>query len=151
MRWFISALLLACAVTAGIADQAIGQAAGQATAAEETPAQLERVRVLTAEELRPLLNQGIKVYDLRKKASYADGHVPGAVSAARHYDALNNRLDVGFLDPDRSTRMVFYSHGSTGWKSYHAAQQAAAAGYKNVMWMRGGYAEWAAGNHPIAR
>src|SRR3546814_2200009 len=48
----------------------------------------------------------------------------------------------------RSSAMVFYSHGSTGWKSYHAAKQAAAAGYKNVMWMRGGYADWAAGNHP---
>lgn len=147
MRWVISAILLACALTAG----AMGPAAGQATVAEETPAQLEGVRVVAPEELRPLLNQGITVYDLRKKASYADGHVPGAVSAAAHYDAANNALDVDMLGPDRSSAMVFYSHGSTGWKSYHAAKQAAAAGYKNVMWMRGGYADWAAGNHPIAR
>ena len=87
----------------------------------------------------------------RSKASYADGHVPGAVSAARHYDAASETLDVSFLGSDRGVRMVFYSHGSTGWKSYHAARQAVAAGYKNVMWMRGGYADWAAGNYPIAR
>src|SRR3546814_536764 len=147
MRWVISAILLACALAAG----AMSPAAGQATVAEETPTQLEGVQVVAPEELRPLLNQGITVYDLRKKASYADGHVPGAVSAAEHYDAANNALDVDMLGPDRSSAMVFYSHGTTGWKSYHAAKQAAAAGYKNVMWMRGGYADWAAGNHPIAR
>ncbi|HEY9537401.1 MAG TPA: rhodanese-like domain-containing protein [Kiloniellaceae bacterium] len=109
------------------------------------------MRVVTPDELRPLLKQGVTVYDLRKKASYVDGHVPSAVSAAAHYDAASEALDTDFLGPDRGAAMVFYSHGSTGWKSYHAARQAAEAGYNNVMWMRGGYADWAAGNHPIAR
>src|SRR3546814_3025822 len=104
MRWIISAILLACARTAG----AMGPAAGQAVVAEETPTQLEGVQVVAPEELRRLLNQGITVYDLRKKASYADGHVPGAVSAAAHYDAANNALDVDMLGPDRSSAMVFY-------------------------------------------
>jgi rhodanese-related sulfurtransferase len=143
MRWLISALLLGCALFAGGADRA--------TATDETPTHLEGVQIVTPAQLRPLLNQGIKIYDLRKKASYADGHVPGAVSAARHYDAANEILDTSFLGPDRSGRIVFYSHGSTGWKSYHAARQAREAGYENVMWMRGGYADWAAGEHPIAR
>src|SRR3546814_18831124 len=76
--------------------------------------------------------------------------LPSAVSAAAHYDAASEALDTDFLGPDRGAAMVFYSPGSTGWKSYHAARQAAEAGYNNVMWMRGGYADWAAGNHPIA-
>ena len=143
MRWVISALLLACALAFGAVDQA--------RAAEETPTHLEGVQVVSPEEVRPLLDQGVRVYDLRKKASYADGHVPGAVSAAEHYDSDKNALDTGFLGQDRSQRMVFYSHGSTGWKSYYAAKQAAEAGFRNVMWMRGGYANWAAGEHPIAR
>lgn len=151
MRWVIATLLLAFALTAGTASYAAGQTAVPAAAEQDTPAQLDGVRVITPEELRPLLSQGVRVYDLRKKASYADGHVPGAVSAAHHYDATDNRLDVSVLGPDRSAKMVFYSHGTTGWKSYHAAQQAAAAGYENVMWMRGGYADWADGHHPIAR
>lgn len=143
MRWVVSALLLACALVVG--------AAGPAVAADETPTELEGVQILTPEQLRPLLNQGVRVYDLRKKASYADGHLPGAVSAARHYNAQNNSLDTSFLGPDRAARIVFYSHGTTGWKSYYAAKQAREAGYENVMWMRGGYAGWSAGNHPIAR
>src|SRR3989337_215187 len=100
MRWVISTLLVVCALAVGTA--------GQATAEEETPPQLEGVRVLTAEQLRPLLNQGVKVYDLRKKASYADGHVPGAISAAQHYDAERNTLATSILGPDRSESMVFY-------------------------------------------
>lgn len=143
MRWVISALLVVCTLALGTV--------GQAVANDETPTHLEGVRVVTPEQLRALLNQGVRVYDLRKKASYADGHVPGAISAARHYDAERNTLDTGFLGPDRSESIVFYSHGSTGWKSYYAAQQAVEVGHKNVMWMRGGYAEWAAGAHPIAR
>ena len=143
MRWVISALLFACVLAFGTS--------GQVIAAEETPTHLEGATVVTPEQLRPLLNQGVRVYDLRKKASYADGHLPGAVSAAEHYDANNNALDTSFLDPDRSERMVFYSHGTTGWKSYYAAKQAVEAGYRNVMWMRGGYAEWTAGEHPVAR
>lgn len=143
MRWVISALLLACALMAGTA--------GPAMAAEETPTQLEGVQILTPDQLRPLLNQGVAVYDLRKKASYADGHVPGALSAAQHYDAEREALDTSFLGPDRSAPIVFYSHGSTGWKSYHAAKQARDAGFQKVMWMRGGYADWAAGGHPVAR
>src|SRR3546814_8795321 len=69
--------------------------------------------------------------------------LPSAVSAAAHYDAASEALDTDFLGPDRGAAMVFYSHGSTGWKRYHAARQAAEAGYNNVMWMRGGYADWA--------
>ena len=98
-----------------------------------------------------MLDQGAKIYDLRKKASYADGHLPGAKSAASHYDPSATSLDTSILGPNKSDRVVFYSHGTTGWKSYWAAMRAVEAGYTNVMWMRGGFSEWAAGEHPIAR
>ena len=143
MRWVVTAFLLAFALAAGTA--------APVQASDETPEHLEGVTIVAPEDLRPMLDQGVKVYDLRKKASYADGHVPGAMSAAEHYDAVNNSLDTRFLGPNRSDRIVFYSHGSTGWKSYHAARNAVAAGYNNVMWMRGGYEDWQAGNNPVAR
>src|SRR3546814_7115351 len=69
MRWVISALLLVLALGGGVVSGgATSQAAAQAVA-EETPAQLEGVRVVTPDELRPLLKQGVTVYDLRKKRS----------------------------------------------------------------------------------
>lgn len=143
MRWVITALLLCFGLALAAAEPA--------AAAEETPTHLDGVTIVTPDELRPLLNQGVRVYDLRKKASYADGHVPGAEYAADHYDATATTLDTGLLGPDKNGRIVFYSHGSTGWKSYWAALRAVEAGYRNVMWMRGGYADWAAGDHPVAR
>ena len=143
MRWVIPALVLCLGLYAFTANQA--------SAAEETPNHLEGVTIITSDELRSMLDQGVTIYDLRKKASYVDGHVPGAASAAEYYDATENRLDTSFLGPRRSDRIVFYSHGTTGWKSYWAARHAVEAGYSNVMWMRGGFAEWYEREHPVAR
>ncbi len=139
MKWLISALILCLGLS------------GPALAAEETPTQLDGVTIVSAEELKPMLDQGIFVYDLRKIASYIDGHVPGAQSAASHYDAEKTTLDTSVLVPNKSDRILFYSHGTTGWKSYWAAMRAVEAGYTNVMWMRGGFSEWASNEFPIAR
>jgi len=143
MRWVIIALSLFAALWAGSATDS--------NAAEETPNYLEGVTIVTPDELRSMLDQGIRIYDLRKKASYADGHVPGAESAASYYNATETTLDTSLLGPNKSDRIVFYSHGTTGWKSYWAAHRAVEAGYSNVLWMRGGFAEWSAGNHPVSR
>lgn len=126
--------------------------AGPAVAEEDTPTSLQGVRIVTAEELRSLIGQrAVQVYDLRKKASYVEGHIPGSVNAARHYDEKAKTLDVSVLDKDRATTVVFYSHGVSGWKSYWAAKSAAASGYGNVLWLRGGYAEWEEKNLPVTR
>jgi len=73
------------------------------------------------------------------------------MSGAPYYDERDTTLDTSFLPSDRGERIVFYSHGTTGWKSYHAAKQAVEAGYQNVLWMRGGYAEWEEDELPIER
>jgi rhodanese-related sulfurtransferase len=137
-------LILIFAMALGITSAALAD--------EDTPTTLEGARVVSAEELRSLLNQGaVKVYDLRKKASYVEGHIPGSVNAARHYNEKDKTLDVSVLDKDPVTTVVFYSHGVSGWKSYWAAKSAVTLGYKNVLWLRGGYAEWEDKNLPIAR
>src|SRR3546814_8070393 len=83
MRWVISALLLVLALGGGVVSGgATSQAAAQAVA-EETPAQLEGVRVVTPDELRPLLKQGVTVYDLRKKASRSEEHTSELQSLMR--------------------------------------------------------------------
>jgi rhodanese-related sulfurtransferase len=143
MRCFISAFVLCLGL--GIA------LTGEAKAAEETPTQLDGVTVVSPEQLLPLLDQGVAVYDLRKKASYADGHLPGAKSAADYYNSTDTTMDTSFLSANKKNGVVFYSHGSTGWKSYWAAQRAVEAGYTNVMWLRDGFAAWAAGDYPVSR
>ncbi len=126
--------------------------AHSALAANETPTSLEGVRVVSANELKTMVEQGtVRVYDFRKKASFVEGHVPGAMSGAPYYDERDTTLDTSLLPSDRNDRIVFYSHGTTGWKSYNAAKHARDAGYSNVLWMRGGYSEWAQNELPVER
>lgn len=140
MRYLACLLLLALAWS------------GPSAAAEDTPTRLEGATILTAEELKPLIGKpGLRIFDLRKKASFVEGHVPKAVSAAAAYDEREKKFDVGVLGPDRAAAVVFYSHGAAGWKSYWAAKMAIEAGYTNVMWFRGGFAEWEEKSLPIAR
>jgi rhodanese-related sulfurtransferase len=121
-------------------------------AEEDTPKHLDGVKVLSADELKSLAGKpGLRIFDLRKKASFVEGHIPKAVSAASAYDEREKKLDVAILGSDKSLPIVFYSHGAAGWKSYWAAKGAVQAGYANVMWFRGGYAEWEERNLAIAR
>ncbi|HZH26512.1 MAG TPA: rhodanese-like domain-containing protein [Azospirillaceae bacterium] len=123
-----------------------------ARAEVDTPSELGGARVLSAEELHGLAARSdLRIYDLRKKASFVEGHIPGAISAARHYDAVAEKLDTSFLGAAKAAPIVFYSHGVAGWKSYWAAKAAIEAGYTNVMWFRGGYAEWEEKALPIKR
>ena len=121
-------------------------------AAEDTPGHLDGVKVLSADELKSLAGKpGLRIFDLRKKASFVEGHIPKATSAAAAYDEREKKLDISILGPDKAAPIVFYSHGAAGWKSYWAAKAAVESGYSNVMWFRGGYAEWEERSLAIAR
>lgn len=47
-----------------------------------------------------------------------------------------------FAGGDKSKPIVFFCSGAECWLSYNAALRAVAAGYKNVMWYRGGIDSW---------
>ena len=123
-----------------------------AHAEQDTPNHLAGAKLLSAETLKQMASlSALKIYDLRKKASFVEGRVPGAVNAASYYDAAAEKLETSFLGSDKKAPIVFYSHGVAGWKSYWAAKAAVEAGYTNVMWFRGGYAEWEGSQLPIER
>jgi rhodanese-related sulfurtransferase len=46
--------------------------------------------------------------------------------------------------------MVFYCQNSQCWMSYNAALRAIAAGYRNVLWYRGGIEAWQQAGLPLA-
>ena len=82
--------------------------------------------------------------------NFGKGHVPGAVTAAykeksepvASFDASEDSFELDKLPKDKAATIVFYSDGPTGWKSYKAAVLSVKAGYKNVMYMRGGMNDW---------
>ncbi|MEW6487616.1 MAG: rhodanese-like domain-containing protein [Thermodesulfobacteriota bacterium] len=122
----------------------------------ETPRELAGGKILTAAQAKDLVGKA-HFFDMRKAVNYGRGHIPGAVALpydqksalSADFDASLDRLDAAQLPADKGAAVVFYSDGPTGWKSYKAAVLSIRDGYTNVMWFRGGTAEWTAAGYPL--
>lgn len=153
MKELIKALVLSAGLIAG----------ATAIAADEpppTPTNLDGGKVITADEGKKLVDAKNAVFiDTRNVVNFGKGHVPNAIAAAykeksektASFDAAQDQFDLTKLPEQKSAQIVFYSDGPTGWKSYKAAVVAIKNGYKNVMYMRGGFAEWTAKGYPEAK
>jgi rhodanese-related sulfurtransferase len=126
----------------------------------ETPTATPGIKVINVDEGKQLATtKGAVFVDTRNAMNFGKGRVPGAVSAsykeksdaAPNFDASVDSFEMAKLPADKNAKIVFYSDGPTGWKSYKAAVLASKAGYKNVMYMRSGYAEWEAKSMPVER
>ena len=126
----------------------------------ETPTAAPGIKVINVDEGKTLASsKGAVFVDTRNAMNFGKGRVPGALSAAykeksepvADFDATVDSFELAKLPADKNAKVVFYSDGPTGWKSYKAAVLASKAGYKNVMYMRSGYAEWEAKGLPVER
>lgn len=125
----------------------------------ETPVVLEGGRIITAVEAKQLQQENKAFFaDCRSAFNYGKGHIPTAklVNYKHTYkkslsdtDITLKKLDKLKLPEAKDTTIVFYSHGSTGWKSYKAAKAAIKEGYSSVLWFRGGLQQWTDANYPI--
>ncbi len=118
----------------------------------------ERVTIISASAAKQLLsNSSVKFFDMRKALNYGKGHFPGAVSLPYKWTSKgqpNERtgeFDMSKLPKDKNEKILFHSDGPNGWKSYLASKAAAKAGYRNVMWMREGFAVWKEKGYPVKR
>lgn len=135
---------------------------GNAGAADgvATPTALQGGKIVSAEEAKKLSDaKGAVFVDTRSPVNFGKGRVPGATSVAYreksnqvpNFDASQDQFELSKLPADRNAKIVFYSDGPTGWKSYKAAVMSVNSGYKNVMYFRGGYADWAAKGYPVEK
>lgn len=119
----------------------------------KTPLELDGARVVTIDEAKALFDSGkILFIDVRNPLNYGRGHIPSAAGIPAGDKDASREDEAGFrkkLPADRNARILFYSHGETGWKSYRAASIAVSAGYKNVLWMREGLKGWTDKGHPV--
>jgi 3-mercaptopyruvate sulfurtransferase SseA len=67
------------------------------------------------------------------------------------FDRKADIFELDKLPKSKAATVVFYSDGPTGWKSYKAAVLAIGAGYADVRYMRGGFADWTAKGLPVER
>jgi len=122
-----------------------------------TPESLEGAKVVTAEQVQSLMDSGAKLYDVRKKAEYAEAHIPGAVSLpykeksekSADFDVSKDKFKVEELPSDKTAAIIFQCNGERCWKSYKASVAAVKAGYSNVNWFRGGIPEWKEKGLPV--
>lgn len=119
----------------------------------ETPTSISNARIIAIEEARILLDRkAARFFDTRNALNFGKGHVPGATllaykeksEFAADFDDSQDSFDLSKLPADKDATIVIYSHGSQDWKSYKAAVLSARTGYRNVLWMRDGFAGWTA-------
>ena len=90
-----------------------------------------------AQSARERLDAGDAIFvDVRERAEWDEGHVPGAVHIPR--GSLESRAEG--LIPDRAQPLVVYCAG--GSRSAFAAKTLEELGYANVVSLTGGFTDW---------
>ena len=145
-------LLAFCFTT--LATTSFAQSADQQK--PQTPSTLPGGKVVNTQAVKQLIEaKGVALFDMRSPVNYGKGYLPDAKSLPYRenseykadFDAAKDQFDLKALPADRAAKIVFYSDGPSGWKSYKAAVLAIKAGYSNVHCYRGGTDDWAkAGN-----
>lgn len=114
-----------------------------------TPPSIRKATLISAKEAKNMLGSAI-FFDVDRLRNSDDGRVPGAVPISGKWNSENvtnadlskDDIDFSKLPDDKFDRIVFYGQDINDWKAYKASLIAVSAGYKNVYWMRGGFAEW---------
>ncbi len=120
------------------------------TLAAETPTTLAGVKVVSAAEVKKLLDSGVPVIDTRVATEYAEKTIKGAKSVPYKeksakdvgFDAAQDQFDLSKLPADKAAPLVFFCNAGECWKSYKASVVATKAGYTKINWFRGGLPEW---------
>ena len=118
--------------------------------ADQTPADIPGAKILSAGEVKRMLDRGVPVVDTRVGNEFAESHIRGAINVpykehsrkARDFDATQDSFDFAKLPADKGKPIVFYCNSGDCWKSYKATTVALRAGYREVYWFRGGLPEW---------
>lgn len=124
-----------------------------------TPEVLPGVTIVTAAQVKKMMDQKVPLYDVRPVEHYREGHIPGAISV--HYqsnspkepdfDDAVDRFDLSKLPQDKQAPMIFQCNGAECWYSYKAARYMARRGFTKVYWYRTGLPAWKAAGYPIER
>ena len=115
-----------------------------------TPLSIPGGRVIRTLELKGLLEQHkdvvvVDVLDGRTRQSVPGAHWLSGAGAPTFYAAETTRFAAvleKLTGGDKARPVVFLCLNSECWLSYNAALRATEAGYKDVLWYRGGTDAW---------
>lgn len=122
----------------------------------DTPLNLEGATVVNALQVKDLMSKGVPIIDARVAPEYEAAHIPSAKNVTYHeksaksatFNPQNDKFDLSKLPSNKNAEVVFYCNAGACWKGYKAAVAAVNAGYKKVLWMRGGMPEWIEKGYP---
>lgn len=126
----------------------------------QTPTSIKNGKVIDTGTARKMAGASdVYLFDLRSPVNYGKGYLPGAKSLPYRensdykvdFDASKDQFDLSALPADKAAKIVFYSDGPTGWKSYKATALAVKAGYTNVHYYRSGTEDWVKAGHALAK
>lgn len=122
----------------------------------DTPLNLDGATVVSAVQVKDLMSNGVPIIDARVAAEYETAHIPSAKNITYHeksakaanFNPQNDKFDIAKLPSNKNADIVFYCNAGACWKGYKAAVAAVSAGYKKVLWLRGGVPEWIEKGYP---
>ncbi len=122
-----------------------------------TPEILPGATIVTAEQVKKLMAQGVPLFDVRPLAHRRNGFIPGSVSVPYElnspkevdYDDVVDRFDLAKLPQDKNAPMIFQCNGAECWFSYKAARYMVKRGYTRVHWFRTGLPAWKASGYAV--
>lgn len=135
---------------------AVGLVTSVSAIAAETPSTLAGVKLVSAEQVKGMLDSGVPLIDTRVAAEFAEKTIKSAKSVpykeksakAADFDASQDHFDLGKLPGDKAAPLVFFCNAGECWKSYKASVVALKAGYTKIHWFRGGFPEWSSKGLP---
>src|SRR3954449_3236968 len=96
-----------------------------------------QIKEIDPSEVRPLVDNGVAIVDVRETEEFVAGHLPGAKHVPRGH--LESRIETAV--PDRGQRVILYC--ASGNRSALAAKTLLdELGYESVESMTGGYTLW---------
>lgn len=124
-----------------------------------TPEVLSGATIPTAPQVKKLMDQGVRLFDVRPQAHYREAHIPGAINVTYQmnspkeveYDDTVDAFDISKLPKDKNTPMIFQCNGAECWYSYKAARYMLHRGYTKVYWFRTGLPAWKAAGYPVRK
>ncbi len=166
LRWLLALALAAAAGMAAAEESAdFGVAPTRelrlAEHAAPTPREVPGATTILTPQLRAWLERDAPMRPLLLDVIGDRGHdsipgavwLPGAGRGQSFADAVQTQLGRTLeLLTGRDTRraLVFFCAGARCWLSYNAALRAAALGYSEVYWYRGGLEAWVAAGGKLA-
>ncbi len=110
---------------------------------------LKTVKLITAEELDQLMNEGgdepYTLIDVRQEVEHYYGFIPGSVNIARGSLEFNIGEEsywdeIGLYMPEKDEKIIVYC--KKGQRGILAAQTLGQLGYSNVYALEGGWKKW---------